>query len=74
MFNFIMKQAMKSQLKGIPEAQQKIILDAIDKNPDFFKKMAEKIKSKVDNGANQMSAMMEVMQDNKEELKKLLGQ
>ncbi len=72
MFNFIMKQAMKSQLKNVPKDQQEKIMELIDKNPEFFKQMAEKVKKKIDAGQPQMSAMMEVMQENKEELQKMM--
>ena len=72
MLNFIMKQAMKSQLKNVPKEQQEKIMELIDKNPEFFTKLAEKVKNKIDSGKPQMSAMMEVMQENKEELQRML--
>jgi hypothetical protein len=67
-----MKQAMKSQLKNVPKDQQEKIMSLIDKNPEFFKEMAGKVKKKIDAGKPQMSAMMEVMQENKEELQRLM--
>jgi len=72
MFNFVIKAAMKSQLKNVPKDQQEKIMELIDKNPEFFKQMAEKIKKKVDGGKPQMAAMMEVMQENKAELQKMM--
>jgi hypothetical protein len=72
MWNFVMKQAMKSQLKNVPKDQQEKIMQLIDKNPEFFKEMAEKVKSKIDAGMPQMAAMMEVMQENREELQRLM--
>ena len=68
-----MKQAMKSQLKNVPKEQQDKIMELIDKNPEFFTQLAEKVKRKVDSGKPQMAAVMEVMQDNKEELQKMMG-
>ncbi len=67
-----MKQAMKSQLKNVPKDQQEKIMALIDKNPEFFTQLAEKIKKKVDSGKPQMAAVMEVMQENKEELQKMM--
>jgi hypothetical protein len=72
MFNFIMKQAMKSQLKNVPKAEQEKIMGLIDKNPEFFTQMAEKVKKKIDSGLPQMTAMMEVMQENKTELQDMM--
>ena len=72
MFNFVMKAAMKSQLKNVPKDQQEMIMKLIDKNPQFFAEMAKKVKSKIDSGKPQMAAMMEVMQENKEELQKMM--
>jgi hypothetical protein len=72
MWNFVMKQAMKSQLKNVPKDQQEKIMSLIDKNPEFFTQMAEKIKKKIDGGKPQMAAMMEVMQENREELQRLM--
>jgi phage-related minor tail protein len=67
-----MKQAMKSQLKNVPKDQQEKIMGLIDKNPEFFTQMAEKVKKKIDSGKPQMTAMMEVMQENKDELQKMM--
>ena len=72
MWNFIMKQAMKSQLKNVPKDQQEKIMELIDKNPEFFTQIAEKVKKKMDSGMPQMTAVMEVMQENKEELQKMM--
>jgi hypothetical protein len=72
MLNFIMKQAMKSQLKNVPKAEQEKIMGLIDKNPEFFTQMAEKVKKKIDSGLPQMTAMMEVMQENRTELQEMM--
>ena len=72
MWNFIMKQAMKSQLKNVPKEQQEKIMNLIDKNPEFFTQLAEKVKKKIDSGKPQMAAMMEVMQEHKAELQDMM--
>lgn len=67
-----MKQAMKSQLKNVPKEQQDKIMELIDKNPEFFTQLAEKVKKKIDSGKPQMAAMMEVMQEHKAELQDMM--
>ena len=67
-----MKQVMKSQLKNVPKEQQEKIMELIDKNPEFFTQLAEKVKKKIDSGKPQMAAMMEVMQEHKAELQDMM--
>ena len=71
--NLAMKQMLKSQMKGVPEAQQEKILAAIEKNPQFFEDIAKKVQQKVSEGKDQMSATMEVMRENQDELRKLMN-
>ncbi len=71
--NFFMKQLLKSKMKDIPESEQEKILALLEKNPEFFTKLAEKVQSKVKNGQDQTSAVMEAINENKEELQKMLG-
>ena len=63
---------MKSQLKNVPKEQQEKIMNLIDKNPEFFTQLAEKVKKKIDSGKPQMAAMMEVMQEHKAELQDMM--
>ena len=67
-----MKQVMKSQLKNVPKEQQEKIMELIDKNPEFFTQLAEKVKKKIDSGKPQMAATMEVMQEHKAELQDMM--
>lgn len=71
--NFILKQMLKKQLKDIPQEQQDQIFAMIEKNPDFFMKIAEEVQEKVKGGMNQQDAMMQVMQSHQDELKKVMG-
>ncbi len=71
--NFLMKKLLKSELKGIPEKEQEKILGMIEKNPDFFRKIAEEVQVKMKEGKDQMSATMEVMKSHEEEFKKVMG-
>lgn len=70
--NFIMKQMLKRQMKDVAPEDQERIFKAIEKNPQFFEKVAVDIKKRVDSGQDQISAAMEVMRENQEELKKVL--
>lgn len=71
--NFFLKQLVKSKMKDVPAAEQDKILELFEKNPDFFQKLAEKVQSKVKNGQDQHSAIMEAVSENKEELTKVFG-
>ena len=70
--NFLMKKMLKSQLNGIPEAEQEKIIGMIEKNPQLFQIIAKEAQVKIKEGKDQMTAMMEVAQNHKEELKKAM--
>lgn len=63
---------MKSQLKGLPQQQQDMIIAAIEKNPDFFTKIANEIKQKTKSGMDQQTASLQVMMAHKDELQKIM--
>lgn len=73
---FLMKQAMKSQLKGVPEAEQNMLLDLVERNPAFFenlaKEMQEAIADPKNAGKDQQSIMMDLMMKHKDELGSLM--
>lgn len=73
MLNFFTKALIKRQLKGVPEAEVDKIIAMIEKNPDFFKKMAEAIQEKMKTGLSQEQAARAVMESDGEEIKKILG-
>jgi hypothetical protein len=70
---FLMKKMLKSKMGDIPEDQQNKIFEAVEKNPELFKKIAEEIQAKVKSGKNQVTAAMEVMQKHQDELKKVIN-
>lgn len=72
--NFLMKQMLKKQMKGVPEAEQEKVFSAIEQNPDFFQNIATEIQAKMKAGQSQMDATMEVMRGHQDELKKVMGQ
>jgi len=65
---------MQSQLKNLPKDQQEQIMNAIEKNPDLFKKIGEEIKQEQKNGMDQQQASMKVMFRYQNELRKAMGQ
>lgn len=71
--NFLIKSMLKKQMKNVPQEQQDQIFSMIEKNPDFFMKIAEEVKEKTNGGMSQQDAMMMVMKSHEEELKKVMG-
>lgn len=68
-----MKAMMKKQLAGLPEEQREVIMNAVEKNPDFFMKIAHDVQEKVKGGMGQQQASLLVMKANEAELRKLMG-
>ncbi|MCK9345214.1 MAG: hypothetical protein M0P64_03810 [Candidatus Pacebacteria bacterium] len=71
---FLLKQVIKRQLKGVPEAEVARIIALVEKNPELFKKIGDEIQAKVKAGRSQMAASMEVMRAHQSELQKVLQQ
>jgi len=72
--NFLVKQLLKSKLKSLPESEQNKIMTILEKNPDFFMKIAKEIQEKTNQGMSQEEASVAVMTIHKDELQKMLGQ
>jgi hypothetical protein len=70
--NFMLKQMLKSKMKGVPEAEQEKILKMVESNPDFFKKIGEEVQAKVKSGKSEMEATMEVMRKHQRDFQKLM--
>ncbi|AKM84329.1 TPA: hypothetical protein DCZ46_03195 [Candidatus Campbellbacteria bacterium] len=69
----LMRKMLKSQMKGVPEAEQEKIFKIIEENPELFQKIATEVQEKMKGGKDQMSATMEVMGKYQSELKNILG-
>ena len=69
---FLLKQMIKRQLKGVPEHEVDRIIGLVEKNPELFKKIGDEIQAKVKSGRSQMAASMEVMRAHQSELQKVL--
>jgi NADH dehydrogenase FAD-containing subunit len=72
MLNFVMKQMVKRQIKGMPEDQQQMIMNLVEQNPELLKTISVEIQAKTKKGIDQQSAMMQVMMDHKDELQQAM--
>ncbi|MFC1623510.1 hypothetical protein ACFL05_00095 [Patescibacteria group bacterium] len=68
----LMKKMLKSQMKGVPEAEQEKMIKLIEENPDLFQKIGLEVQEKMKEGKDQMAATMEVMQLHQDELKGIM--
>lgn len=71
--NFLMKQMLKQQLKNAPKNVQEAVMDAFEKNPDFFKNLVSEIQAKVKSGVPQANAVQQVMIAKRAEFQKILS-
>ncbi len=72
MKSFFLKQLLKSKMKDVPAVEQEKIFAMLEKNPDFFQKIAEEVQTKIKSGKDQQAAVMEVLTSHKDELQKIM--
>ena len=70
--DLILKNMLKSQLKGMPEGEQNKIIQAVEKNPTLFEDIAAEVQVKMKAGKDQQGATMEVMMSHQKELQDLM--
>lgn len=70
--DLLIKKALKSQLKGVPEDQQNKIIAAVEKNPKLFSDIAAEVQEKIKGGMDQQTATMKVMMAHQQELQDLM--
>ena len=70
---FLTKQLLKKQLKGVSPEEQEKIMNLINRDPDFFKRIGDEIQSEIKKGKGQMEATMHVMKTHRDHLGKLLN-
>ncbi|MDB5254621.1 MAG: hypothetical protein JWL80_687 [Parcubacteria group bacterium] len=70
----MLKQMLKSKMKGVPEAEQQKIMALLEKNPDFFKKIGEEVEKRKKSGQDEMKATMEVMREHQSDFQKIMMQ
>jgi len=57
-----MKKVLQSQMKNVPEDQQQMIMEMLEKDPALFQKIATEMQAELkSNGNNQMAAAMKVL-------------
>jgi hypothetical protein len=71
---FILKKLIGSKLKaaGMNDDQIDQLLEVVQKNPEFFKKIQDQVEAKKKQGIGEQAAMMTVMRENQAELQKIL--
>ena len=70
--DFFLKQVLKRKLKDVPEAQREVLMQAMEKNPKFFKKIGDEIERRKKNGESELAATLGVMRENQSELQKIM--
>jgi hypothetical protein len=70
--DFFLKQALKYKLKDVPEEQREKLMAVMEENPEFFKKIGEKVQARVKGGESEMAATMAVMREHQAELQKIM--
>lgn len=73
---FVLKKLLGSKLKaaGVSDDQMDMILELVEKNPDFFKKIQNEVEAKKKQGVGEQAAMMTVMREHQAELQKIMMQ
>lgn len=63
-----------SKLKGmgVTDDQIDMILEVVQKNPEFFKKIQNEVEAKKKQGISEQAAMMTVMREHQAELQKIM--
>lgn len=72
--DFFLKQALKYKLKDVPEDQREKLMAVMEANPEFFKKVGDKVQARVKNGESELVATMAVMREHQAELQKIMAQ
>ena len=70
--SLLMRKMLQSKMKDVPPEQQEKILAMIEKNPDFFQKIALEVQDQIKQGKDQMAATMEVMSKYQNDLKGMM--
>ena len=72
--NMAMKKVLQSQMKNVPEDQQQMIMEMLEKNPELFQKIAMEMQAELKaNGNNQMSAAMKVLPKYQKEIMEVMS-
>ncbi len=69
MKDFLIKKALATELKDLPQEDRDKLLKIVQNNQDLLQKVASEIEENVKAGQDRVSTTMEVMQKHKDELK-----
>lgn len=72
MKTFLMRKMMASTMQGVSQADQDKLFAMVEKNPDFFEKIALEVQEEMKKGKNQMAATQEVVKRHEDVLKGLV--
>lgn len=72
--DFFLKKALEHKLKNVPPAQRERLMAVMEKNPEFFKNIGDKVQQKVKGGMSETAATMMVMREHQAELQKLMSE
>lgn len=57
-----MKKVLQSQMKNVPQDQQQMIMEMLEKDPALFEKIAKETQAEMKaNGGNQMAAASKIL-------------
>ncbi len=70
--DFLIKKLVQAKLKNVPKEQQDMIIALVSENPDFFKKLQDKVEVKKKQGQNEQMAMLQVMREHQTEIQKIM--
>jgi len=63
------KKLVRAQMKGVPEDQQQMIMELVEKKPELFQKMAKEMQAELKaNGNNQLAAAQKVLPKYQQEI------
>lgn len=69
-----MKKVLQSQMKNVPEDQQQMIMQMLEKDPALFEKIAKEMQAELkSNGNNQMAAAMKVLPKYQKEIMSVMS-
>lgn len=69
-----MKKVLQSQMKNVPEDQQRMILELLEKDPALFEKIAKEMQAELKaNGNNQMAAATKVLPKYQKEIMAIMS-
>ena len=70
--NFLMKAALKAQLKNVPAGMRAQLESLIDKHPEFFEKVAKDVEQRIKQGQDKVLATQAAFMAHQAEMRTLM--